>query len=357
MKAEGSQSEAPTPGDMDPDTSQEAAEGQELLARNSRSLRNGLISLTVFFALIAALLLAVPSLRAAIDRISDAGAAWVLAGIGLELLSCAGYVVLFSLVFDGIGRRLVVRLSLSELAVNSVVSASGLAGIALGAWVLKSRGYSTEMVTRRSVLLFVLASAVNVAAVVVIGIPMWLGLIPGSTNPLLTLLPALAGIAVIAATLAAATWARREAAQREMAGGRPARAMMAVGEGVYDALRLLRAHDRRLLGALVYWACDNLVLYACLSAVGHAPAFWAVAMAYLVGMLANSIPIPAGFIAVEGGLVGMLLLFGARPTSAVIAAVVIYRAIELWVPAVIGSIAFLRLRGEIGEPAAGAATG
>ena len=38
----------------------------------------------------------------------------------------------------------------------------------------------------------------------------------------------------------------------------------------------------------------------------------------------------------------MLLLFGARPTSAVIAAVVIYRAIELWVPAVIGSIAFLR---------------
>ncbi len=167
--------------------------GHDVIARNSRSLRNGLISLTVFFALIVALLLAVPSLRAAIDRISDAGAAWVLAGIGLELLSCAGYVVLFSLVFDGIGRRLVVRLSLSELAVNSVVSASGLAGIALGAWVLKSRGYSTEMVARRSVLLFVLASAVNVAAVVVIGVPMWLGVIPGSTNPLLTLVPALAG--------------------------------------------------------------------------------------------------------------------------------------------------------------------
>jgi len=77
--------------------------------------------------------------------------------------------------------------------------------------VLKSRGFSTAMVARRSVLLFVLASSVNVAAVVVIGIPMWLGLIPGSSNPLLTLLPAVAGIAVIAGTLALATWARRQA--------------------------------------------------------------------------------------------------------------------------------------------------
>ena len=129
-----------------------------------------------------------------------------------------------------------------------------------------------------------------------------------------------------------------------------------MSEGVFDALAVVRSLDRRLLGAIVYWVCDNLVLYACLSAVGHAPAFWAVAMAYLVGMLANSVPVPAGFIAVEGGLVGMLLLFGARPASAVLAAVVIYRAISLWVPALIGSFAFLRLRREIDEPATPAAT-
>ena len=36
-------------------------------------------------------------------------------------------------------------------------------------------------------------------------------------------------------------------------------------------------------------------------------------MAYLVGMLANSLPIPGGFVAVEGGLVGMLVLFGVAP--------------------------------------------
>ena len=328
-----------------------------MLAANSRSLRNGLISLTIFFSILVALLFAVPGLRAAVEHMSDAGVGWVVAGIGREMLSCAGYVVLFSLVFDGIGRRLVIRLSLSELAVNSVVSASGIAGIALGAWVLRTRGFSTEMVARRSVVLFLLASAVNVAAVVLIGVPMWLGLIPGSTDPLLTLLPAIAGIAVIAATIAAAAWVRARAWAPEGTRTATANLMWAMSEGVFDALAVVRGLDRRLLGAVVYWMCDNLVLYACLSAVGHAPAFWAVAMAYLVGMLANSVPVPAGFIAVEGGLVGMLLLFGARPASSVLAAVVIYRAISLWVPALIGAFAFLRLRGEIDEPAAPAASG
>jgi len=77
---------------------------------------------------------------------------------------------------------------------------------------------------------------------------------------------------------------------------------------------------------------------------------WVVAMAYLVGMLANSLPIPGGFVAVEGGLVGMLVLFGVHPASVAVGAVLVYRAISLWVPAVIGSLAFLSLRNEIGKP-------
>jgi uncharacterized membrane protein YbhN (UPF0104 family) len=48
----------------------------------------------------------------------------------------------------------------------------------------------------------------------------------------------------------------------------------------------------------------------------------------------------------------MLLLFGARPASVMIAAVIVYRAISLWLPAVIGSLAFLSLRREIGKPVA-----
>src|SRR4051812_23198464 len=172
------------------------------IAEQSRTLRNSIFTLAVFFLLLAGLLLGVPGLRAAADRISDASLAWVGAGVVLELLSCAGYVILFQLVFGMLDRGMATRLSLSELAVNSVVSLSGLGGIALGAWVLRSEGMSVEQIAKRSVLIFVLTSAVNLAAVIVIGVPMWLGLLPGSRDPLLTLLPAAAGLATILGVLA-----------------------------------------------------------------------------------------------------------------------------------------------------------
>ncbi len=327
-------------------------ESADALAAQSRILRNSIISLAIFFALVAALLLGVPGLDAAADRIAHANVPWTLAGVALEVLSCLGYVVLFGLVFGRLGRSVSSRLSLAELAVNTVVSVSGLAGIALGAWVLRSKGVAVERIAKRSVLIFVLTSVVNVAAVLVIGLPMWLGAIPGSRDALLTLLPAAGALATIVGTLALAAWARRAAAARRLRDGRAAVALVAVSGGVQDAVRLIREHDWRLLGAVGYWLFDNLVLYACLASFGHAPSFWVVAMAYLVGMLANSLPVPGGFLAVEGGLVGMLLLFGARPASVAIAAVVVYRAISLWVPALIGLVAFLSLRREIGKPLA-----
>jgi uncharacterized membrane protein YbhN (UPF0104 family) len=320
------------------------------MAAQSRTIRNSLISLLVFFALVVGLLLGVPGLRAAAERITDAKPGWVVLAVTFELLSCAGYVVLFGLVFGRLGRSLSTRLALSELAVNSVVSLSGLGGLALGAWVLRTRGFSVERIAKRSVLMFVLTSGVNVCAVALIGIPMWLGLLPGSTDPLITLVPALLAIGTIVATLALAAWARRTAEGRDGEDSRRAIALIAISGGVEDALRLIRARDWRLLGAVGYWLFDNLTLFACLYAFGRGPSWWAVAMAYLVGMMANSIPFPGGFFAVEGGLVAMLLLFGAHPASLVIAAVVVYRAISLWVPALIGSVAFLSLRREMMRP-------
>ncbi|MEA2152621.1 MAG: hypothetical protein QOI18_854, partial [Solirubrobacteraceae bacterium] len=124
------------------------------MTAQSRTLRNSVLSLLVFFALQAALVLSVPDLRSALDHIARADPAWLGGAVCLELLSCAGYAVLFGLVFGMLGRRLTSRLSLAELAVNSVVSVSGLAGIALGAWVLRSKGVSADRIARRSVLIF-----------------------------------------------------------------------------------------------------------------------------------------------------------------------------------------------------------
>jgi len=327
----------------------EAQTGGELSAsarREERGIRNGIISLAIFTALLLALLLAVPSLRHAVERVTDAGLPYVAAAILLKLASCAGYVVFFRLVFHEIEQRFAIRVALSELAVNSLISVSGLAGVALGAWVLRTRGLSAEDIGRRSTVSWVLTSAVNVAAVFVIGVPMWLGLIGGTRNPLLTALPAFAALAVILAVLGLAFWARRIGAGGEGA-PRVRRWVGIIGEGVFDTLQTLRGGDVRLFGAIGYWLFDNMVLWATLAAVGVNTSFWIVAMAYLVGMLANSLPIPGGLVAVEGGLVGMLLLYGVRPASEVVTAVIIYRAIALWIPAVIGTIAFGRLRREI----------
>jgi uncharacterized membrane protein YbhN (UPF0104 family) len=338
-----------TTNDRPPGSAQPPDSGDNGMSAQSRRLRNGLISLAVFFALIAALLLAVPGLRSAGQRIADADPPWVAAGVGFELLSCAGYVVLFELVFK-MERVFSRRLSLAELGVNSVVSIGGIGGIALGAWVLRTRGIAVERIAKRSVLMFMLTSAVNVGVVASIGVLMWLGLLPGSQNALLTLLPATFALAAIIATLAAAALAGRLAGRGALRSGRSHVALVALSDGVRGTLRLIAQRNWRLLGAVAYCVFDILVLYACLAAYGPTPAFWAVAMAYLVGQLANSIPIPAGLVAVEGGLIGMLVLFQVRPVSAVVAAVVTYRAISLWLPALIGSFAFFSLRREIGEP-------
>jgi len=315
-------------------------------------LRNGLIMLSVFTVIGAGLLLAVPGLRAAAERMTDADPLLIVAAVALEVLSCAGYVVLFELVFGRLPAPLRTRLPLSELAVNSVVSASGLGGLALGAWVLRTKGMSIEQIARRSVVLFLLTSAVNVLAVIVIGALMWVGAVPGTRDPLLTALPVALATCAVAGTLAIGALMRALAGRP---GGRHRAlyiALRSLGDGVGDTLALLRGRNWRLLGGVGYWLFDNLVLWVVMAAFGHTPSFWVVAMAYLLGMFANTIPMPGGFLAVEGGLVGMLLLFGVRPASMVVGAVVIYRAISLWVPSLIGGAAFLSLRREIGTPLA-----
>jgi hypothetical protein len=53
------------------------------------------------------------------------------------------------------------RLGMSELAVGSLVPASGAAGLAFGAWALRRGGMQVRDIARRTVAFFVLKSAVN----------------------------------------------------------------------------------------------------------------------------------------------------------------------------------------------------
>ena len=66
-----------------------------------------------------------------------------------------------------------------------------------------------------------------------------------------------------------------------------------------------------MLGALAYLGLDVLVLWVAFLAV-HAhpvPGFGVVVMAYIIGALGGSLPLPAGVGAV-GGIAGALILYG-----------------------------------------------
>jgi uncharacterized membrane protein YbhN (UPF0104 family) len=85
------------------------------------------------------------------------------------------------------------------------------------------------------------------------------------------------------------------------------------------------------------------VLCVALLAVGQPVSVPAVMLAYSIGYLANTIPIPGGIGVLDAGLTGALVLYGVSPIHAA-SAVLLYHAIALWVPGLGGVYAYLRLR-------------
>ena len=125
-----------------------------------------------------------------------------------------------------------------------------------------------------------------------------------------------------------------------------------------QSLRMVRRADPGLLGALLWWAADIAVLWACFNAFGAAPELAVVVMAYFVGMLANTLPLPGGIGGVDGGMIGALIAFGVEPSLALVA-VVGYRGFAFWLPILPGAVAWVSLRRTVaswGEPDAEPAT-
>jgi uncharacterized protein (TIRG00374 family) len=128
---------------------------------------------------------------------------------------------------------------------------------------------------------------------------------------------------------------------------------------VRDALGVARARDPGLLGASAWWGFDIAVLWACFKAFGEPPPLAALVMAYFVGMLANTLPLPGGIGGVDVGMVGSFVGFDVNASLAIVA-VLAYRLFAFWLPTVPGALAYVRLRREVarwraadGHPEAG----
>jgi uncharacterized membrane protein YbhN (UPF0104 family) len=312
-----------------------------------KRLRNGIISLLVLVVLVGALLLAVPGLRDVSDRIMDVEPEWVALAIVLELLSCAGYVVAFRRVFYRVPALLACRVALSEMAFGAVLPVGGAGGIAIGAWVAKAKGGSLRRFMERSAVLFLLTSGINAATLALAGLLVGVGVLHAPHPLLLGLVPG-----AIAAAGLALFWFLPSAAGRLVPVADPGRFMRwlhTTARVVEDTKDEIRRPSWAVLGAIGYLWFDIAMLWVSFEAFGDAPPVGALTLAFLIGYLGNVLPIPGGIGALDGGLTAALVLYGADPASAA-AAVLVYHAIVLWIPTLIGTLAFLRLRPTLNEP-------
>src|SRR3954451_15581081 len=275
----------------------------------------------------------------ALDRALAADPRWVVGAACFELLSFAGYVALLWLVAGRATRRIDARraleVTLGGAAATRLLAAAGAGGAALTLWALRRTGMGGRQAARTLLTFLVLLYAVFLGAIAVAGALIALGL-SGGAHGHVTLSAVPAAAASAARAVAVALGLRRPAP----GAGRVRRAAALLGDATADALAFLRAPDPRLLGAVAWWLFDAAVLYAMLSAFGTPPALAIVVLAYFVGQVGNTLPIPG---AVSGGIVGVLLAFGVAPDLAVVS-VLAYRAIAIWVPAPVGLLALGSLR-------------
>jgi uncharacterized protein (TIRG00374 family) len=300
-----------------------------------------IIGVLVLIALLA------PGLGEVREHLGDAKPAWIAVAVGLELLSCISYVLMFRPVFcRRMSWRYASQIGWSELAMGSIVPASGAAGLALGAWALIEGGMEPERVARRSVAFFLIKSSVNFVAVAVIGTAVALGLFGPDLSLWLTAFPAALSLLVIAGILLLP----------RLGEGRPApegasklkrgivAARRSVIAGTRESVEIVKAGDPLVIvGALGYWVWDNAVLWATFHAFGADVDISIILLGYLIGQLGGLLPIPGGIGGIDGGLIGTLIVFGA-PAAATAAAVLVYRVILFWLPLVFGAFAFVSLR-------------
>jgi uncharacterized protein (TIRG00374 family) len=306
-------------------------------------------AIPVFVAIVVVILIALlaPGLGEVRGLLDDAAPGWIAIAIAFEALSFISYIVMFAPIFcRGLSWRRSWQIGGSELAMGSLVPASGAGGLALGAWVLHEGGMDADRIARRSVAFFLIKSSVNFVAVAIIGLLMYLHLFGVDEPWTLTLLPALMSIAVIAAVLVIPRFGPGEIRGEDASRSERfiAASRRALITGSESAIEIVRSGNVRVIaGSIGYWAFDNAVLWATFHAFGYTPEISIVLMGYLIGQLGGLLPIPGGIGGIDGGLIGTLIVYGA-PAAVVAAAVLAYRTILFWLPLLAGAVSFFSLR-------------
>src|SRR5438270_13203666 len=158
----------------------EPASGAMPDALRPRHLIVRVLELVAVVALVAIALNSLPGLDEVKMRLQHTEAAWVV-GIALaEAGSCAGYLLVFRSTFcSQMSWGLSYDIAMAELAANSLLPAGGAGGLALGVWALRQSGMPTGHIARRTVAFFIITSAANFLALVLVGTGVFVGIVAG----------------------------------------------------------------------------------------------------------------------------------------------------------------------------------
>ena len=235
----------------------------------------------------------------------------------------------------GVGVWYSIKVALAGFGLTQLVAAGGAAGMAFTFWVFRRLGFS-----KRSAMVQLIT--LNTAVYFVFGVLGWLGALVGLLDPAVPIAMALSWLAGFAAVIALAHWFIHPARRARFdASEDSSRLRRALAVGVSAAARVQEfthtADGRRLLAwALLYWIGDLVSLWAALQAFGVTVSVPAIVIAYVLGYLAQSVPIPL----IATGGVDAATTFTLRavgvPIEVALLGVVAHRVFAFWLPVIPG---------------------
>jgi uncharacterized membrane protein YbhN (UPF0104 family) len=310
-----------------------------------------------FLVVVYAVLKLVPALEQALHALEHASWKWILALFVIEVLSEVGFVFTWGRIVDPDkvlargphGRRMDEHVAWMQLGGGLVLPGGTWGGMGAGGFILHRFGMPTKLIAERQFNLSFLNTGISALALVFFGVGLATGIMSGEGNLLLTLVPAVvAGTGIVCAVLLARRAGPR-AERLRAKHGKLASALETLSAAIDDTRRLFRRGAwTPVLGGVAYLGLEVVVLWLSFRAV-HAspvPAFPVVAMAYVIGAIGGSIPLPASAGTI-GGVAGMLIVYGVSHNAA-LAAVLLHQAIGLLVPLIGGAIAYAIIRHRLG---------
>lgn len=318
--------------------------------------RRSALRIALLILAVCLIVLLAPGLHELRDRIGEAEPGWLAVAVAMEALSGLSYVLMLKPVFMPLASWAdAQRVGWAQLGMGSIVPSSGVAGLALGAWIFNRAGADPKVIAQRSVAFYLIKGAANFVAVAVIGLLLFVGVGHPDISPWLTLFPAVISIALMTAIVLVPRLGPGDAP--DAGAGRPARLWSSVRRGLIGAVGEAGEIVRRrqpgvYLGAAGYWFFDNAVLLATFAAFDAPQPVLIVLMGYLIGQLGGLIPAPGGIGGIDAGLIGTFVVYGV-PLEAAFVAVLAYRVILFWLPLVLGAIAFAAVQRRLRQINAG----